>query len=185
MKPRIVILIVTVAGLAIYLATRATAPPVEEMVFEDSITGEELRKIRLLQTLLKDRPLPGSEPSQPPELAIQVEVDETSEKNRLYFYITEAHGYYVEMFDIAFYFNPDPDKPGGEGPRACSAYIDDYVKANETLKGCIEVVPAELQTIGGDMGTSENWEAEIVSHGRARMQNPDPLPPLTETGKCR
>ena len=24
-----------------------------------------------------------------------------------------------------------------------------------------------------------------TSHGRARMQNPDPLPPLTETGKCR
>ncbi len=185
MKPRIVILIVTVAGLAIYLATRATAPPVEDIEFEDTITGEELRKIRLIQTLLAKRPLPGSEPAEASDLAIQVEVDESIEKNRLYFYITEAHGYYVETFEIYFYFNPDPDNPREDDARACSAYIDDYVKANETLKGCIEVVPAEIQTIGGDMGTSENWEAEIVSHGRARMQNPDPLPPLTETGKCR
>ncbi len=77
MKPRIVILIVTVAGLAIYLATRATAPPVEEMEFEDTITGEELRKIRLIQTLLAKRPLPGSEPAEASDLAIQVEVDES------------------------------------------------------------------------------------------------------------
>ncbi len=185
MNPRLVILVVAGAGLAIYLATRTTRPPGEGPQVEEVLDGQDLREIRLLQTLLANRPLPGREPPEPPGLSIQVEVDPAETKHRLYYYITEAHGYYVETFKISFYYKPDPGTSIEESPQVVPTYLDDYVKADETLKGCIEIVPAELASIGGDMGTSKEWDAVITSHGRARMQNPDPLPPLTEVGKCR
>lgn len=184
MKPRLVILVVAAAGLALYMATRTTAPPVDEVEDGPALSGDELANIRLLQTLLELRPLGGTEPPEIPDLSIQAEVDPTGEKNRLYYYITEAHGYYVETFRITFYYKPDPDTSIEDSPLRVPTYLDDYLKANDTLRSCIEIVPGELGLVGGAMGTSEQWGAEITDYGRARMQNPDPLPPLTEMDKC-
>lgn len=185
MKPRLIILVVAAAALTLYMATRTAAPPPNEADDDTALKGDELANIRLLQTLLELRPLEGQEPPEMADLSIQVEVDPTGEKNRLYYYITEAHGYYVETFKITFYFKPDPDTPIEDSPLRVSTYLDDYLKAKDTLRSCTEIVPGELGRVGGVMGTSEQWGAEITEYGRARMHNPDPLPPLTEVGKCR
>lgn len=184
MKARLLILLVAAGGLAVYLGTRASAPPVDETSRNSDIDAEELRRIRAEQKRLDEHPLPGQEPPEPPELDIRVEVDPTGEKNRLYLYITEAHGYYVETFEIDFYYKPTPDAKIGDRP-VFSVYLNDYLKAAETYKGCVEVVPAELRETGGTIGTSENWEARIFRYGRARMQNPKEFRPVSETGKCR
>ncbi len=184
MKPRLVILAVAAAALAIYWGTR-TATPVEELEDVPTHNEQELTELRLRQTLLELRPLEGSEPPEEADLSIQVEVDPTDGKHRLYYYITEAHGYYVETFNIAFYHKPDADTPIEDGEPDVTTYVNNYLKANDTFKSCIEIVPAEFALIGRDMGTSQQWEARIESYGRARMQNPDPLPPLTEMNSCR
>ena len=133
---------------------------------------------------LGERTLPGEEPAEPPDLAVQVEVDSGSGKNRLHFYVTEAHGYYVEEFEIEFFYKPTPDTTIDDSPFTFRQFYYDYVTANETYVSCLEVVPTELQQIDNDMGTSENWGAEIVRHGRARYENPDPLPPIKKVVRC-
>lgn len=184
MSPRFWILIVVAAGLVVYVAMRAPVPAKEEMTFDDGISEEERARIREVQSLLQDRDLPGEEPVEPADLSVRVEVETASGKNRLYYYITEAHGYYVETFDIEFHYKPTPDATAFDSPLVWNQFVNDYVKANETLVGCLEVVPAELDKVGGDIGTSENWGASIPSYGRARLQNPDPIPPLSRVAEC-
>lgn len=185
MKARFWILIAVAAVLAIYYATRPAAPAVEEVDIEQNADSEEMRRLRELKTLLEDRLLPGEEPPEPDDLSIRVEVDPTSAKNQLYYYISEAHGYYVETFRIEFYYKPDETTTKESSPVRVIKYVNDYLKANETFRGCVTLMPPELLGVGGDLGDSDNWDADILSWGRARMQNPDPLPPLSEVGKCR
>ena len=184
MKPRLVILIVLAGGLAVYFATRASAPPTEEPEFKDDMSAEDRARIREQQKMLWERDLPGEEPPEPPDLSIQVEVDASGAKNRLFYYVTEANGYYVESFDIDFWYKPTPDIEFDDSPLAFSQPVNDYLPANAALEGCLEIVPAEIGRIDNHMGTSENWEAEITAYGRARMQNPDPLPDLAKATSC-
>jgi hypothetical protein len=189
MNARLLILIVLAGGLAVYFAVaKNQAPVVVETAAEDKdgdeMTAKEIEDKRLEGTELIKRPLPGKEPAEPPNLAVSVEVDRISGKNRLYFNITESHGYYVETFRIQFWYV----RPGVTGPEdsplSFTVYKDDFLKANDTLRTCAEVVPAELSRVGGDMGTTQNWDAEIVFHGRAREKNPDPLPIVTAMDRC-
>jgi hypothetical protein len=179
MNPRLLILLALAVVLAVVLAKKVTSPPSPE---GDSRAVTENQSDNTndpsdpTHELLWKRDLPGEEPPVEPELSIRVEVNTSSGKNQLDFYISEAHGYYVETFQIDFFWKEQPDMEVDESPLIVPHYLDDYVKANETLKDCIQVVPAELRHVGGDIGTTENWGARIRSHGRARVQNPDPLP---------
>ena len=187
MSPRLIILIVVAAGFAVFLALRMSAPskPEQQVALDDGVTDAERQKLREAQTPLWQRKLAGKEPDVPPDLAIRVEVDPTGKKNRLHYYITEAHGYYVETFEIEFYYKPTPDTTSENSPLTITHRAEnEYLKAKDTLASCFDVVPAELADVGGSIGTSKNWGAEIVSHGRARMQNPDPLPVLEKVAKC-
>ena len=186
MNPRLIILIVVAAGLAVFFAIRLSSPPKPEAqtVVNDGLSPAERERLKVIQTPLRNRPLAGKEPDVPPELAIRVEVDPTGKKNRLDYYITEKHGYYVESFEIEFYYKPKPDTTPDDSPLAMIHRVEnEYLKANDTLASCFFVVPAELEDVGGEIGASKNWGARILSHGRARMQNPDPLP-LVDKVKC-
>lgn len=128
----------------------------------------------MVQQDLGQRPLEGEEPAEAPELSVRIEVDTGGGKNRLCAYITEAHGYYVESFHILFWWIGEDGTPGKSFPE----YFNVYLKANDTLKQCFEVVPAELAKVGGHIGESKNWAARVTQHGRARLKNPNPLPQL-------
>jgi hypothetical protein len=179
MNPRLLILLALAVVLAVVLAKKVTSPPPPEGDGREVIDNQNKNGIDPpdpTQELLWTRYLAGEEPPEEPELSIRVEVNTSSGKNQLDFYISEAHGYYVETFQIDFYWKEHPDMEADESPLTVPHYLDDYVKANETVKDCIQVVPAELSRVGGDIGTTENWGVRIASHGRARAQNPDPLP---------
>ena len=186
MKPRLLILLALVVVLAVLFARRVSTPTLVEGDVSEVATdeGNDLERIRLMQTSLDKRPLPGEEPPEEPELDVQVEVNTAIGKNRLDYYISEAHGYYVETFRIDFWYKEHPDMGPEESPLRFEHYLDDYVEANKTKKDCIEVVPAELSRVGGEIGTTENWGARVVWHGRARMKNPDPLPPVARVRRC-
>lgn len=176
MNPRLLILIVVAAGLAIYFAavkgrTKPNTGPVETEVSQED---------RERQTTLDLLDLPGTEPPEDPDLTIQVEVDRSHGKNRLYFTISESHGFYVEQFRVQFWFARDGKDDPDDSPLLLSHFFDRYLPAKETLRLCLEVVPAELSKIGGDIGETKQWRAEIESHGRWRAKNPDPLPPRTD-----
>ena len=182
MKPRMMILLVIAAGLGVYFATKAAAPPPENTPSTDG-TPEERATRAITQTPLEQRELAGESPAEEPDLSIRLEVDPAGKKNRLFYYISESHGYYVETFTIDVYHVSEPGGEPDEEP-ILSQYINDFLEANETLKGCFELVPSELKKADGGMGTSENWYAEISRHGRHRAENPEPLPPLANVNKC-
>lgn len=185
MKARFLILCLLFGALAVYWATRASAPPAVSQTNAGQSADRDAVKRDDAALSLAMRPLKGHEPLVPPEFDIYVEVDPTGEKNRLFFYITEAHGYYVESLNVLFYYKPTPDTTPDDSPLAVSVYLDDYITAGETYKGCTDVTDHELSRIGGVMGRSENWGATVVDYGRARETNPDPLPEVSPVGKCR
>lgn len=182
MSIRLVILIVLAGVLAVAFAMRTSAPPpdTEEMLTDD-LTPEELEDIRRKQTLIAELPPPpGEEPEIPPEFDVAVEVDPNPNKHRLYFYVTERHGYYVEGLTIQAWFNPDGAEVGPERSVTFSHYVNDYLEANGTLVTCMDIAAAELDNIGGDMLTTEYWGAWVIRYGRARTENRDPLPDISD-----
>lgn len=195
MSARLLILVAIAVGLAVAFAMKKPAAPpspaTSEVEKEDDTEilldpGQSKQDAEESKKRLTERPLPGEEPQIPPELDIRVEVDTSRGKNRLFFYITEKHGYYVEVFDIDFWYK-DSDKVIGpkNSPYTFGHHLEKYLKANETMKDCIEVVSAELARVGGDIGTSVNWDARVHYHGRAREKNPEKLPVLATMETCR
>lgn len=185
MNARLLILIVLAGGLAIFFATRASAPASDDPIRQTTGSPEEMERIKELETPLHERPLPGSEPQVPPVFDVRVEADLTSAMNRLFFYITEEHGYYVETFTIAIRHFDNPDLEWEDGTYVASTYILDILKANETLKLCADITNNELEALGGVMDDSSHWRAQVTKHGRAREKNPEKFPLVDDFGKCR
>lgn len=175
MNPRLLILILVAVGMAIYFASIKGRTQSNDAL----ISNPEADPVPF-QGTLEDLELSGKEPEEDPDLAVLVEVDRSRGKNRLYFTITEAHGFYIEQFQVRFWYVKDGVTSHEDSPVSLSQFFDRYLPANGTLRVCLEVVPAELTKVGGDIGDSQNWKAEIEWHGRARVQNPDPMPPRTD-----
>lgn len=189
MSIRLIILIIVGAILAVRFAMTSTAPPVDledaDLQTFDGSDGKSLEQIRNEQTLLWERDIPGETPDEQPELDIRVEVDTSRGKNRMYLYITEAHGYYMDTFNIDIWYVGNQEYDHENSPLMISHRImNKYLKVNDTLVDCLEVVPAELSNVGDDIGETGYWEAEIVEWGRVREQNPEPLPVMTQYDSC-
>lgn len=187
MKARLLILIAVAAGMAIYWAGVTASPPTQE---EESVEAWtplskiERERLEATQQLLQERELPGEEPSQDPEFSIEISVDPTDGKNRLYYTITEAHDFYVETFRLRFWYLTERKMVYEDSDLRVPVFLNDYLRAKDTLSGCIEIVPAELARVGGHIGTADDWAVEILSYGRARAVDPDPLPPLVTVATC-
>ena len=185
MKARLIILVVLAAGLDVWFAgTNNAAAPDDDTIQLSAAEKEEIRRAREMGTELGKRPLPGEEPSEKPEVLVQVEVDESSGKNRLNFIISEAHGYYVESFTMEVWYTGSEGYDSDDSPLRMEIHRDVYLRANETLRECTDVVPAELSRIDDDMGTSSDWDTRGLRHGRSRANDPDPLPLLADMLGC-
>lgn len=190
--PRLLILVVAAGALAVYFAVgRAGPPPETKGPGKDFLSGmdnKDAKEVAEVQAPLWKRDLPpGEAPEEPAELHVNVTVDRASGKNRLRIEISEAHGYYVQHFRLRIWYTDggtieDPD----ESPHSFISVVDRYLKTNDTLVWCAELNPAELDEVGGSIGTDEDWAAEVVFHDeRVRLENPDPLPELADSGACR
>ena len=177
MKARIVILIVVAAGLGVYLLSQDRTPKVTEVPPDRKVFGLDEKEVSARQKPIWQYDAPGEEPSEPAEFSTRVWTDPTDGKNRIYYDITEAHGYYADTFDLEFWYKNSDEITGPENsPLVIPVHLNNYLKANDTLRGHIEVVWAELQQVGGDFGTDENWDAHVVGHHRARLETPPGLP---------
>ncbi len=183
MSPRLIILIVLAGGMAVYLATRTTAPA-EEPLARIGADAHPLNETDDATVPLEDRPLEGEEPSERAEFDVRVEVDPSGRKTRLFFYITEKHGYYVESPNLTLWHIAEPGLELYDTNLRIRYIINDFIRANETYKGCVDVVPAELVRVGDDIGTDENWAAHVESWGRTRLENPDPFPAVVHAMSC-
>ncbi len=163
MRPLLLILLVLLAAAVIYKLTAtpaATTTEVDEGPTREGPTHSTL--------MLRERPLPGEEPPVAPQFDLQFEVPQGVGGNQIIIHISERHGYYVETFQLLI------RKKGVSFP--LELFYDRYLKANDVLTITENIVPAELPNFGGDMGTGDDWEGEVTNYGRARVENPDPLP---------
>ena len=180
MSPRLIILIVLAGGMAVYLATRSAAPDDSSL---PTIEGPSLATPKNTLTVW-EQDVAGEEPPEVPEFEIRVEVDHTGLKNRLYFYIDEIHGYYVQGLTIDVWYVSTPDQDWEDSPLRLTKIVNDYVRENQSFMGCMDIVPAELSDIGDDIGTEANWVAEVDTWGAARSRDPDPLPVVVRATTC-
>ena len=174
MKMRLLIVVlIVVTGIAYYVLPKGEEDNPNRNPERDTGTP-------IYETLLSQRDLPGEAPDVPPDLSIDVAIDRISGKDGLTFTINDANGYYVETFKVDFWYSEiDPDTGEEHVLLELQHYENNYLQANDTLQFTIQIVPAELDFTGGTMGDDENWHARISSYGRARMEDPDPLPPRT------
>lgn len=183
MTIRLIILVVVAGALAVMFALRSTAPPSEVVANQQNSFmadgGKTREQVALEQQTLLQRDLPGEEPPEPADLSVRVEVDPTGGKNRLYLYISEAHGYYVEDFTVVIWYKGDGDvTEPQDSALQVSHPINKFLKANETLVDCLELVQPELDKVGGHIGQTGDWEAIVERYGRARAENPVEFPSL-------
>lgn len=178
MNPRLIILVVIAAGMAVYFASIKGGT--QSTNTELTVTSDP----KPFQGTIGNLELEGSEPPEKPNFSVQVEVDRSKGKNRLYFTVNESHGYYVEQFRVRFWHVKGGATDPEDSALNLTQFFDQYLPAKGTLRMCMEVVPAELARVGGDIGESKDWNAEIDWHGRARVQNPNPLPPRTDIVDC-
>ena len=192
MQVRLILLLVVLVGLGVGVAIKFTGTKTvgaNEASTEDPGTtldsnGEPLELVREKQKPLGLRVLPGEEPAEPPQLSIRAYPDKSSGKNRVMFEISEAHGYYVESFNVLLWYKSSPDTTAEDTPLPVPVVVEKFLKANETLVDCTSIVPSEASKVKGDLGTEENWGAMITRHGRARATNPNPLPALADAYDC-
>ncbi len=170
MNPRLLILCACLGGMAIWAAIPRT-PPMDQLgVIEaqpqDVIDGKKM---------LYQWDLPGEDPPDELEFDLNVWVDDADDKNRLYFSISEVHGYYVESLNLDFYYKSTADTTYEDSKLRLPVYINNYIKAGETFTDFVEVVDAEIDSVTDDIGSTENWGVEVTGYGRAREKNPEIL----------
>jgi hypothetical protein len=189
MGVRLLILVALAGGLALFWVMRSpsassnTASSGEPYSVQDDVqmlSSEERNALQSKQSLLSERHLDGVEPAEKPQFDVRVEPNVAGGKSQICFFVTEAHGYYVESFRVEFWWTGGKDNvvPEQSAFRR-TEYLDNYIKANETLRQCIDLTPYEIDRIGGGMGLAKDWAARIEWHHRARAKNPDPLPVLS------
>jgi hypothetical protein len=189
MGVRLLILVALAGGLAVYFAfakkpAPAAEPEQDTLIMTASGGVGETETVREIQKLVTEQDIGGEEPEVEPEFDLKVEVDTSSGKNRLYFTISEKHGYYVDEFQLVAYWVEEGVTGPEDSPLSVPIHLNLYKKANETLRTCVEIVPAELANIGGDIGTTKDWEVMLAAYGRAREENPDKFPVISEVGQC-
>ncbi len=182
MKPRLIILIVAAAGLAVAFAVRSASPPSAG----DEISGDNpaSAEIRDPQKLVWEFELAGDAPEEEAEFDVNVRVDTSTGKNRLVLDITEVHGYYVEYIVADIWYVGGDELDDADYQFTFTHRMNRYLRANETLVECLELVPRELSFVGGSIGSTEDWAAEITNYNRARAANPESFPPVGGEDRC-
>ncbi len=186
MRARLLILL-GMAGILAVVAAIKVSNPSKAVTLEDDgpkLTAEEQERLDIVKSSLASRDLPGEEPPEKPDFQVQVEVNQSSGKNRLDFWVTETHGYFVETLKLEIWYKEKPGMEFEDSPLNLEQHFESFITAGETLKLCMELVPAELRHVDDGMGASENWAARVRYYHRARAENPDPLPLLTKNTRC-
>lgn len=173
-RPLLLILVGVLVVVAVIAFTRPKSNSGDGKVIEDDPNEPvETLDAKIAQTKqeLRERPLAGADPAVPPVLHAVIRLDPNG--RRMYFDVTEEHGYYVETIDIRVWKKKTPD-------RALALHFDKYLKANDTLTLMANFNPFEMVNYADNsMGAAEDWDLEVECH-RARAQNPDPLPPQAD-----
>ena len=183
MSVRLLLLITVAAIVVVVLVTsqRKGPTPVVQIEAEPDPSDEsniavepgvDPDQVQLRKTMLKDIPLPGEDPGIEPVFHVDVEVDTSTGQNRLAIKVTEEHGFFVETLRLAIWRRSRPDE-------RYDHFVNDVLEARGTLVVESYLNPPEADAFGKeqDIGATGEWEAEVVHHGRVRLETPENWPP--------
>ena len=185
MTARLLILLAIAVGLGIYFLVTDRTVEVPDVPQEGIPFEEDLDEIRERQKMVWQQDIECvQEAPTPAEISVQVWVDPADGKNRIYYALTEANGYYVDTITLTFWYKENAETTPENSPLLIDVPLNNFIPANEPLNECIDVVWAELQNIGGDMGTTENWAGRVEEYHRACLGNPKKMPVVTKATSC-
>ena len=123
--------------------------------------------------------------TEPADMSIEIRLDANDGKNRIYFELAGAHGFYVDTGNPVFWYTESENATGSEGsPVVVRHVLNDYVGAGCRLRSCIDLSGAKLESVGGDMGRTDNWQARVDACHRACEGNPTYFPVVTTVVSC-
>ena len=185
MTARLLILLALAAGLGVYFLLSDRSVEVPDVPQEGIPFEEDLDVVRERQKMVWQQDIECvQEAPGPAEIAIQVWEDPADGKSRLYFALTEANGYYVDTINLTFWYKENENMVAEESSLVVRVPLNNFIKANEPLNDCIDVVWAELENVGGDMGTTENWGGRVDGYHRACLGDPKRMPTVTKAISC-
>ncbi|MCO6436492.1 MAG: hypothetical protein J5J06_05340 [Phycisphaerae bacterium] len=190
MKPRLIILVVLAIGIAGYWAWKvssakpeSTVPELKPQVPPEEETDPEIRDARIRGEELWKRQVDCERAPGEPDVSVRVEVDTSTGKNRMWLYFTEAHGWYAQYFAVdIWYTGGDESVDKFDSQYSFEVRKNEFIRAKDTLRTCIELNPGELARVGGSIGKTGDWKAEVTyTDPRACVTDPDPLPALPDS----
>jgi len=152
-KPLLIVLVLVLIGLAAYtlLGTRSEVVP-------------EVPETTVKPNSFEAEPENGIETDELPEFQVQVTPKKVGGQNKLEFAMTEAHGWWVNHIYVEAWYR-ELNEETGEWERKMERPVQylckDVLRFNETLVEETTLTDPELDDIGGDPGTTENWEGRI------------------------
>lgn len=185
MTARLLILLALAVGLGVFFLVTDRTVEVPDVPQEGIAFEEDLDEIRARQKMIWQQGIEcEQEAPTPAEISVQVWLDPADGKNRLYYALTEANGYYVDTITLTFWYKENENVQPEDSPLVIDLPLNNYIPPNEPLNECLDVVWAELQSIGGDMGASENWAGRVEKYYLACLGNPKFLPIVTKATSC-
>lgn len=197
MKTRLIILVVAAVGLAAVWAFRSPPPPDTDpfarddgeptMDVPDGVDPDDVvRSQKLIWEQHRDGDFTCTKAPEPADVAVTIEAEPSGSKNRLWLYLTEAHGYFAGYIVIdIWYTGGDPSVTSEDSLYSVEIPKNIYIPANETARTCFEFNPAELERVGGELGTSSDWRGEVRYVAVTCVENPTRMPVLAAYDTCK
>lgn len=174
MKIRLLLLLAVLGVVLVVTLTKDETPTVAGTDGGDDdgpITEGGAPTVDQKKTLM-EIDVPGENPAVTPDIQVQVRPDDSSGQNRLYYTITEKHGFFVETFRLRFWYSPSRYQEKNDEVSVMIFLVNHFLKANDTFEGYTQLTPVEMEIINRQMGTGDNWRAEVLHYGRWRDKNP-------------
>jgi len=133
----------------------------------------EIKLAEVAQTETKDKPAPyfnpnveGVEPDGAPEFNVVHELRMVGQQTRMFFTVTEAHGWYADHVYVEFWYEEEDEN--GERRRVgdpVRLMMKGYVDFGKTLEDNTTLLDYEFPELDG-FGTTENWQARVNQYGK-------------------
>ncbi len=117
-------------------------------------------------------PPEGEIPSESAEFEIWHEVRQEGNHHRLYIFLEETHGWWVDWIYISFWYQ-DVDEATGELTeyKRTHEVIPKPIDFGETLEHSFVIYETDLP-MGKPKGTTENWDVEVLRWAEERVRMP-------------
>ena len=157
-KPLLIVLLLILAGLAVYMFVREKPDDRAELSEEDEkpVGFFEVPENAVLTDEI-------------PEFQVQVTPKTDGPKQIVEFSITEAHGWAVKAVYVRAWYGEPNEETGEWEPkmaRPVELLCREILGLGKTLVASTPLTEADRNNLAGKFGTAENWRGEVYKWGK-------------------